>query len=194
MVRCMAASTLRYTGPDGRLGMVMVLALLVLAATPAVAAEPRPREGLAKGSGIPNCSLPQVHPKDGKSKVRFGPEDWTDKKGFVVSFFATWCEPCKDDMVELTKLVAKYGTKGFSVLGVNLDQDRKSALDYQRKKRHPWIHLHEAGGLESRLANEMGVLTLPTMILVDPKGKVVNRGIHVAELETELKTRLTKKK
>ncbi len=44
--------------------------------------------------------------------------------------------------------------------------------------------------MDSRLANEMGILTLPTMILVDDKGKVVNRNIHITDLETELKSRL----
>jgi hypothetical protein len=32
----------------------------------------------------------------------------------------------------------------------------------------------------------MGILTLPTMILVDEDGKVVNRNIHAAELDQEL--------
>jgi hypothetical protein len=33
----------------------------------------------------------------------------------------------------------------------------------------------------------MGILTLPTMILVDDKGKVINRNVHITELESELK-------
>ena len=36
----------------------------------------------------------------------------------------------------------------------------------------------------------MGILTLPTMILVDADGHVVNRGIHISELDGELRTRL----
>ena len=50
-----------------------------------------------------------------------------------------------------------------------------------------WPNIHEAGGLDSRPAIELGVLTLPTMILLDTSGKVVDRNIHITELEDELK-------
>jgi hypothetical protein len=36
----------------------------------------------------------------------------------------------------------------------------------------------------------MGILTLPTMILVDDKGTVINRNVHITELESELKSHL----
>jgi hypothetical protein len=40
------------------------------------------------------------------------------------------------------------------------------------------------------LANELGILTLPTMILVGTDGKVISRSIHAGELEEELSSRL----
>ena len=40
--------------------------------------------------------------------------------------------------------------------------------------------------MESRLANELGIQTLPTMILVDKAGRVVRRNIHSTELEAEI--------
>jgi len=46
--------------------------------------------------------------------------------------------------------------------------------------------LYEPGGLDSRLATELGILTLPTMLLIDKDGKVINRNIHAAELDEEL--------
>jgi hypothetical protein len=46
--------------------------------------------------------------------------------------------------------------------------------------------LYEAGGLESRLANELGVVTLPTMLLIDKTGRVARRNIHSGELEAEI--------
>jgi hypothetical protein len=36
----------------------------------------------------------------------------------------------------------------------------------------------------------MGIFTLPTMILVDKQGKVLNRSIHAGELDDELGKRL----
>ena len=45
---------------------------------------------------------------------------------------------------------------------------------------------HEDGGLDSRVANELGILTLPTMLLLDKQGRVVNRNIHASEVGAEL--------
>jgi thiol-disulfide isomerase/thioredoxin len=108
----------------------------------------------------------------------------------LIHYWATWCEPCKQDMTLLRQLQAKYATQGLSLIGVNLDSDRATAVSFLQRNSLPWLHLYEAGGLDSRLATELGVLTLPTMILVDKDGKVLNRNIHAAELDEELGKRL----
>ena len=56
----------------------------------------------------------------------------------------------------------------------------------------PWAQIYEEGSLDSRPANALGILTVPTMILVDQQGKVVNRNIAVADLEPELKKLIRK--
>jgi thiol-disulfide isomerase/thioredoxin len=111
-------------------------------------------------------------------------------KYVLIHYWSTWCEPCKTDFAELKELYAKYGKSNFALIGVNLDGNLPDATDYLAKNRLPWSQLWEPGGLDSRLANEMGILTLPTMILVDDKGVVINRNVHISELETELKSHL----
>ena len=73
------------------------------------------------------------------------------------------------------------------MLGLCLVNDPKDAAGFLRSKNLAWPHLFEDGGLDSRLAKEMGILTLPTMILVGKDGRVVNRNIHPGELDAELK-------
>ena len=51
----------------------------------------------------------------------------------------------------------------------------------------PWPQLYEPGGLDSPLANALGILTLPTMMLVDKDGKVVNRNLHGEDIDAELR-------
>lgn len=105
----------------------------------------------------------------------------------LVQFWATWCEPCKADMPTLKDMLQKYGQSGFSIIGVNLDSSQREMAQYVQENRLAWPQIFEEGGLDSRPANELGILTLPTMILIGPDGKVVNRNIHVAELDKELK-------
>jgi thiol-disulfide isomerase/thioredoxin len=108
----------------------------------------------------------------------------------LIHYWATWCEPCKQDLDTIKQLQAKYGSSGFYPVGVNLDHDAKDATGYLKTKPLSWPQLYEPGGLDGRLASELGILTLPTMILVGKDGKVVNRNIHAAELDAELKTLL----
>jgi thiol-disulfide isomerase/thioredoxin len=114
-------------------------------------------------------------------------------KFVLIQYWATNCEPCKADHSVLKDLYAKYGGQDFTVLGVNLDYSSDEALAYLKSNRLPWKQLFEPGGYDSRLANEIGVITLPLMLLVDQKGTVVNSSIQSAELEGELKNRLNAK-
>ena len=95
-------------------------------------------------------------------------------------------EKIRQDMETIKSLQAKYG-KDFYPVGINLDNDPKDAAGFLRSKNLAWPHLFEDGGLDSRLAKEMGILTLPTMILVGKDGKALNRSTHAGELDAELK-------
>ena len=105
----------------------------------------------------------------------------------LIQYWATWCEPCKADMPTLKDLVSRYGRSGFDIIGVNLDGSPETMSGYVKEYGLSWPQIHEQGGLDSRPANDLGILTLPTMILVDQQGKVVNRNINVAELDSTLK-------
>jgi thiol-disulfide isomerase/thioredoxin len=107
-------------------------------------------------------------------------------KVVLIQYWATWCGPCKADMPALKELVSKYGPS-FTVLGVNLDVNVNELNAYLAENRIPWPQICEEGGLDSRPANQLGILTLPTMILVDQDGKVVSRNIAIADIEGELK-------
>ncbi len=109
-------------------------------------------------------------------------------KTLLVTFWASWAEPVRRDLPELLKLHQKYREKGFEIVGVDLDSDRAEVDAFLKSNPLPWPQIFEPGGIEkSRFATEYGIIALPTMILVDPQGKVVNRNIRTsAELERQL--------
>jgi thiol-disulfide isomerase/thioredoxin len=104
----------------------------------------------------------------------------------LLQYWATWCELCKQDMQQLKALQTKFGNKGFQVVGINLDKDPRLVEKYLSTARWPWPQLYETGGMDSRLANQMGIQTLPTMILIDKKGRIVRRNVQTSELGSEI--------
>lgn len=104
----------------------------------------------------------------------------------LVHYWATWCEPCKVDIAKIRELYTKYGPRKFRVVGITLDSDKDQLAAYLAGKPMPWPQLHEVGGLDGRLAEELGVLTLPTMLLLDADGNVVDRNLVITDLERKL--------
>jgi thioredoxin-like negative regulator of GroEL len=108
-------------------------------------------------------------------------------KPIVLHYWATWCEPCKQDMKLLRRLKANYQRAGLQLVGVNVDLTQDLAASFLRQNDLPWVQLFEEGGLESSgLAKALGVQTLPTMMLIDSDGKVVRHNVRAAELDDEL--------
>jgi tetratricopeptide (TPR) repeat protein len=107
-------------------------------------------------------------------------------KVVLIQFWTTHSDQAKNDIATLKDLVAKYG-RSFTVIGVSVDNSRKELDAYLASAKLPWTQVFEEGGLDSPPANQLGILTVPSMILVDQQGKVVNRNIQAAEIEAELK-------
>ena len=117
-----------------------------------------------------------------------GTVDLSKYRGSVVlvQYWATSSARAKADMPALKELAAKYG-KSLSIIGVNLDSRAEDLTAYLTENRLPWPQIFEEGGLDSRPANQLGILALPTMILVDQQGKVIDRNVQMTDLDAQLK-------
>ena len=108
-------------------------------------------------------------------------------KVVVVHYWATWCGPCRQDISVLKDMQTKYGKENVALVGINVDNVREEFEAYLKDNPMAWPQLYEQGGLDSPLANALGILTLPTMLLVDKDGKVVSRNLHGENIDTELR-------
>lgn len=109
----------------------------------------------------------------------------------LVVFWATWCEPCTADLPQIKKLYDDYHDKGFEVIGINLDTQPQLIAPYLQKHAVPWQSIWQEGGLESPLARQFGIVSLPTMFLVDGKSKdgknkVINQNAAVVDVKKTL--------
>lgn len=104
--------------------------------------------------------------------VRVGADDGKVK---VVDFWATWCEPCRDQLPFLDRLAKKYAEQGLEVTAVSFDEDRAALAEYLEATPVSFTVLWDKGG--GVLAERLEVTRLPTTLLVDRVGKV--REVHL---------------
>jgi len=116
-------------------------------------------------------------------------------KTVLVVFWASWGgQSVRRELPDLVKLAEKNRDKGFEVVGVCLDNDKADLEAFQKEHALPWPQVFEPNGIDGRLAVEYGIISLPTMFLVDAQGKVVNRNLRSAsEVERQLEKTLAAK-
>jgi len=96
-------------------------------------------------------------------------------KGQVVmlNFWASWCGPCRQEMPLLDDIYRRYGKMGFTLLGVNVEPDRGSAIAWLKQTPVSFPILFDA---DSKVSKLYGVAGMPTTVFIDRKGNV--RMIH----------------
>ena len=130
---------------------------------PHVAGLPTGRDVLAPGGQLAELRLPDA---DGKPH-RFG--EWHGKL-VLVNFWATWCEPCREEMPLLEAASKKYANSGFSVVGVAVDDPGAVAAMLKLRPVDYPILIGNDDTLDA-VGDRRGVL--PYSLLVGPDGKMI---------------------
>jgi peroxiredoxin len=125
-------------------------------------------EALARLTIIPGQRPPEFVMKDLEGRPR-APEQYRGKV-LLIDFWATWCAPCVEEMPNLKALYEKYQGRGFAVLGVSLDTDLDTLRDYLKEEEIAWPQICDRRGPKGELARRMGVLSIPTTVLLDRDG------------------------
>ena len=104
-------------------------------------------------------------------------------------FWATWATPYTKDLPTIEAAYGKYQKAGFEVLGVNLDANAASVAPFIQKYGGRWQHIRDAGGTDGALAKDFGIVSVPTMFLVDKQG-IVRGGITSENLNQAVESLL----
>jgi thiol-disulfide isomerase/thioredoxin len=168
--------------------LVIIAVVAVIAATYlADRATRQPRNGkisASVGNPASNPKAPKLAPEitlralDGKNLSL----DQYKGKVVLVNFWATWCEPCQVEIPWLIEMQQKYAAKGFTVLGIAMDEEGASVVT-------PWVQKErfDVNGAKSQMnypiviGNDAaadkfgGLLGYPTSVLITRDGKIVKR-------------------
>lgn len=190
------------------LSVAVIAAGLLVAASASAEAAPA-ADGLPPGTPAPQFKLPVVNEFSAVLKVgeaakpvkKWGPADWSGpaptetKKLVIMSFFATYCDPCKKEMPELARLYDTYKDQGLGVMLVSIDkgdEQKQEILDLAAKSAVKFPVMHDRFQV---VARRYSAERLPYMLMLDASGTI--RTVHVgytealkANLENEVRAGL----
>lgn len=90
-------------------------------------------------------------------------------KVVLINFWATWCEPCRDEMPAMQALKSRLGGKPFEVLAVNVAESEVRVEDFLRKMALDFTVLHDR---DSAVMKAWRVKALPASFVVGPNGRI----------------------
>lgn len=142
--------------------VLRVLAALALATLACAAPRPASRAPSLAGKVVtvtaPDLSGRDVLVAPGGDRVR------------VVDFWATWCEPCREQLAHLDALARRFEGAGVAVFAVSFDEDRAQLERFLEEHPVSITVLWDRGG--ARLAEPLDLQRLPTTLVIDRRGVV----------------------
>ncbi|MFQ6606797.1 MAG: TlpA disulfide reductase family protein [Fidelibacterota bacterium] len=92
----------------------------------------------------------------------------------LIDFWATWCAPCKKEMVFLERIYQTYKDQGVTVLAINQDTPKSlsKVKSYIRSRKYSFVVALDPN---QQIAQQLNAIVLPTTLLVDQNYHIVWR-------------------
>lgn len=107
-------------------------------------------------------------------------------KYVLIDFWASWCQPCRQEDPNLVGAYRKYKDDNFTILGVSLDRDRGDWLKAIKQDHLSWYQVSDLKGWHNAVAQQYGIRAIPANFLVNPEGVIVARNLRGDQLENKL--------
>ena len=101
----------------------------------------------------------------------------------LIDFWASWCNPCMNELPYLKDSHTRFSARGFQILGVSLDSSHDKWVKTVNENKMNWIHVSDLKGWQSTAVTLYGIKAIPANFLIDCKtGKIVAKDLRGEEL------------
>jgi thiol-disulfide isomerase/thioredoxin len=108
----------------------------------------------------------------------------------LIEFGASWCGPCRMEMPKYYGLYKQYHSKGFGMLGISLDDDRKKWTQAIAEDSLRIPHLSELQSDKGEDIKRFAIRGIPANLLVDSTGSIVAVDVPFPKLYKQLQQAL----
>ena len=109
-------------------------------------------------------------------------------KYVLLDFWASWCPPCREEMPNLVNLYEKYKDKNFEIVAYSLDRTEEAWKNGIEKLNTTWPQMSDCEFWDSPAVKLYAVQSIPCTILIDPEGKIIERGLTGEELSKRIES------
>lgn len=138
-----------------------------------------------EGAQAPDFSLPVLYDVPGGEDARRISLRALAGNVVVLDFWASWCKPCVAQARILSELAPRYANEKVVFVGINTSDRPDRAEAFAQAHQLPYPSVFDAG----EVAEAYGAQSLPTLVVVDPAGRVAQTGVGVvgaSELESAI--------
>lgn len=100
-------------------------------------------------------------------------------KPVLIFFGTTWCPSCRNELPLYKKIYENYARHGLEVIYINIMEPREKIARFAQNNALPFKILLDENG---EVATGYNVVGVPTLVLIDKKGKVIKTAHTVADL------------
>ena len=104
----------------------------------------------------------------------------------LIDFWGSICAPCRKLHPNLRIVYNKYKPKGFEILGVSLDDNRKDWVNAINEDKINWLQVSSLTGWNNEAVDIYNIAFVPQNVLIDGKRRIVAKNLDPRELETYL--------
>jgi peroxiredoxin len=107
-------------------------------------------------------------------------------KFVLLDFWASWCEPCRQENPNVVKAYQEFKDKNFTVVGVSLDQQKDAWLEAINADHLTWTQISDLSNWQSKAVETFHFNAIPYNVLLDPQGRILAIGLRGDALEEKL--------
>ncbi|MBK5202933.1 MAG: AhpC/TSA family protein [Prolixibacteraceae bacterium] len=108
-------------------------------------------------------------------------------KYVLIDFWASWCSPCRKENPNVVTAYNNFKDKGFDIVGVSLDKDKKAWVKAIKDDNLTWHHVSDLKFWNNVVARTYGVQSIPYNLLLDKEGKIIAMNLRGENLSKKLK-------